>query len=63
MSVLNSSIFLFIQAVYYLFADAKFGEDFLEDLVGGDFAGDGAEAVEDFADVAGGHFGGGGGEA
>ena len=35
----------------YLFADAEVGEDFAEDVVGGDFAGDFAEPVEAFAYV------------
>ena len=34
-----------------LFADAEVGEDFTEDVVGGDFTGDGAEPVEALADV------------
>ena len=40
-------------SVYYreLLADAEVGEDFGEDGVGGDFAGDFAEPVEAFADV------------
>ena len=34
-----------------LFADAEVGEDFTEDVVGGDFAGDFAEPVEALANV------------
>ena len=35
----------------WLFTDAEFGEDGLEDVVGGDVAGDFAEVVDDAADV------------
>ena len=34
-----------------LLADAEFGEDGVEDVVGGDFAGDLAEVVEYLADI------------
>ena len=34
-----------------LFPDAELGEDGLEDVGGGDFAGDFAEVVDDAADV------------
>ena len=34
-----------------LFTDAELGEDGLEDVGGGDFAGDLAEVVDDAADV------------
>ncbi len=36
-----------------LFSDAEAGEDGLEDFGGGDGAGDGAEVVDDFAEVLG----------
>ena len=37
----------------FLLADAEFGEDGLEDVVGGDVAGDFAEVVDYAADVLG----------
>jgi hypothetical protein len=45
------------------FSDAELPENFTEDLVGGDFAGDGAEVVEGFAEVLGEEVGGEGCEA
>ena len=41
-----------------LFADAEAGEDGVEEVGGGDGAGDGAEVVEGFADVLGYEVGG-----
>ena len=41
-----------------LFPDAESGEDFTEDFVGGDFAGDGAEGGEGGAEVFGKQVGG-----
>ena len=40
-----------------LFSDAKIPEDISQDFVGGDFAHDGAEVVDGFADVLGGEVG------
>ena len=37
--------------ISYLLADAEFGEYGLEDIGGGDFAGDFAEVVDDAADI------------
>ena len=42
---------LCIKALRVLFSYAELGEDFGEDLVGGDFAGDGAEVVNGKADI------------
>ena len=42
----------------FLFSDAKVLENVVEDFVGGDFADDGAEAVEGVADVLGHEVGG-----
>ena len=42
---------LYINVLQVLFPDAEFGEDGLEDVGGGDFAGDFAEVVEDAADI------------
>ena len=43
---------------YHLLADAKIPKYVPKDFVGGDFAEDGAEVVEGFADVLGGEVGG-----
>ena len=40
-----------------LFSDAEIPEDISQNLIGGDFADDGAEVVDGFADVLGGEVG------
>ena len=42
---------MIINDIQRLLADAEFGEDVLEDVVGGDFARDLAEVVEYLADI------------
>ena len=42
---------------YQLFTDAEIPKDIAQDFVGGDFADDGAEVVDGFADVLGGEVG------
>ncbi len=42
---------MIINDIQRLLADAEFGEDGLEDVGGGDFAGDFAEVVDDVADI------------
>ena len=42
---------MIINDIQSLLADAEFGEDGLEDVVGGDVAGDFAEMANDAADV------------